>query len=292
MKIIKIEKVKSGSLLYDIQTFTRNFYAEGILVHNSLIKLFNHKGDWIVSTSGSVAAASEVGSTDRSFAELFWLVFDQVGYSREWLDEGLCYIFELCHRYNRIVVDYAEPQLPLLAVRDRTQDFAEIDLVEFCSLTGFNSAQSYDFGSMGGLMAVVNDRGADHEGFILFDGVGRAKAKSDLYCHIHRVRGNGEPSFSELFLNDDLEEFLLHFPEYREQFQALQAKIDSYAEVVSDTVEKGRDMSQKEFAQFVLRHFPYLSGAMFALRSGKYATFRQWLETLRPPQLDKLLGID
>jgi hypothetical protein len=291
MKISKIEKIESDSHLYDIQTFTRNFYAEGVLVHNSLIKLFNYNGDWIVSTSGSVAAASEVGSTGRSFAELFWLVFDEVGYSTDMLDSNLCYIFELCHRDNRIVVDYAEPQLPLLAVRDRNQDLEELKLVEFCNLFGFNAAQSYDFGSMEGLMAVVNDRGADHEGFILFDGVGRAKAKSDVYCQMHRVRGNGDPNFSELFLNDDLEEFLLHFPEYLDRFKIHLHHVEEKKLAVDWLMSNYNHLNQKDFAQAVLTESKELSAACFAIRSGRYPTFRQWLADLRPQQLDKLLGI-
>ncbi len=262
------------------------------MVHNSLIKLFNYNGDWIVSTSGSVAAASEVGSTGRSFEELFWLVFDEVGYSREWLDEGLCYIFELCHRDNRIVVDYAEPQLPLLAVRDRSNDFEELELVSFCNLFGFKAAKSYDLGSMEGLMAVVNDRGADHEGFILFDGVGRAKAKSDVYCQMHRVRGNGDPDFSELFLNDDLEEFLLHFPEYREGFDVHLRSIDIMEVAVEEIMGVYNHLNQKDFAQVVIAKERELSGACFAIRSGKVGSFGQWLEGLSPKKLDALLGIN
>lgn len=257
----------------------------------SLIKLFFYNGDWIVSTSGSVAAASEVGTTSRSFAELFWLVFDEVGYSREWLDEDLCYIFELCHRDNRIVVDYAEAQLPLLAVRDRSNDFVELDLVPFCEASGFNAAQSYDFGSMDGLMSVVNNRGADHEGFILFDGVGRAKAKSDVYCQLHRVRGNGDPDFSELFLNDDLEEFLLHFPEYREGFEVHLRSIDIMEVAVESMMLAHNRLNQKDFAQAVLSESRELSGACFALRSGKVGSFGEWLEGLSPKKLDALLGI-
>jgi len=257
----------------------------------SLIKLFNYNGDWIVSTSGSVAAASEVGSTGRSFAELFWLVFDEVGYSTDMLDSNLCYIFELCHRDNRIVVDYADPQLPLLAVRDRNQDLEELKLVEFCNLFGFNAAQSYDFGSMEGLMAVVNDRGADHEGFILFDGVGRAKAKSDVYCQMHRVRGNGDPNFSELFLNDDLEEFLLHFPEYREGFDVHLRSIDMMEVAVESMMSVHNHLNQKDFALVVLDEGGSLSGACFALRSGRVGSFGEWLEGLTPKKLDALLGI-
>lgn len=257
----------------------------------SMIKLFPYNGEWLVSTSGSVAAASEVGSTGRSFADLFWLVFDQVGYSRDWLDPDLCYIFELCHRDNRIVVDYKEPQLPLLAVRDRSQDFEELELTEFCSLTGFNAAESYNFGSMEALMAVVNNRGADHEGFILYDGKGRAKLKSDVYVQLHRVRGNGEPDFSELFLNDDLEEFLLHFPEYREKFGGLVDQLGSLGRFVDRFVQTHAEYSQKEFASIVLEHHKAVSGAMFAIRAGKYANFAQYLESMNPKQLDRLLGL-
>ena len=257
----------------------------------SLIELLNYNGDWIVSTSGSVAAASNVGTTGRSFAELFWFVFNEVGYSREMLDPNLCYVFELCHKDNRIVVEYAEPQLPLLAVRDRSRDFEEIDLGEFCILTGFNAAQSYDFGSMEGLMSVVNNRGADHEGFILSDGLGRAKAKSDVYCQLHRVRGNGDPDFSELFLNDDLEEFLLHFPEYREGFDVHLRSIDMLEVAVGSMMEAHNHLNQKEFAQAVMAESKSLSGACFALRSGKVGSFGEWLEGLTPKKLDVLLGI-
>lgn len=257
----------------------------------SLIKLFNYNGDWIVSTSGSVAAASEVGSTGRSFAELFWLVFGQVGYSRDMLDSDLCYIFELCHRDNRIVVDYAEPQLPLLAVRDRSNDFQELDLDSFCESSGFKAIESYDFGSLEALMSVVESRGADHEGFVLYDGDGRAKSKSSVYCQLHRVRGNGEPDFSELFLNDDLDEFLLHFPEYREGFDVHLRLIDGMGATVREILGNYNHLPQKEFAQIVIAKERELSAACFAIRSDRYPTFQQWLADLRPQQLDKLLGI-
>ena len=261
----------------------------------SLIKLLNYGGDWIVSTSGTVAAASEVGSTGRSFAELFWFVFDEVGYSKDMLDSNLCYIFELCHRDNRIVVDYAEPQLPLLAVRDRNQDFEELDLEEFGLRYGYEVVKSYDFGSIDGLMAVVNNRGADHEGFVLFDGVGRAKVKSEVYCQMHRVRGNGEPDFSELFLNDDLDEFLLHFSEYRLKFSLYADTLGNIEQVVNRILETHNHLPQKEFALEVMAgciaECNGMTGACFALRSGKYTTFKQWLADLRPQQLDKLLGI-
>ena len=255
----------------------------------SLIKLFNYKGEWIVSTSGTVAAASEVGETGRTFAELFWLVFDEVGYSRDSLNPELCYIFELCHIDNRIVVKYETPELPLLAVRDRSQGFAELPLESFSGT--FNVARSYKFGDMAAVQVSVNCRGADHEGFILVDPNGRAKSKSDVYVQLHRVCGNGKPSFSELYLNDDLEEFLLHFPDYRDIFQPLLDKLEEFAQVVNATVEQGSDMNQKEFASWIVPLFPKLSGAMFAIRAGKARDFAHYLESQNSKQLDRLLDI-
>lgn len=256
----------------------------------SLIKLFFYNQEWVVSTSGSVAAASDVGTTGRSFAQLFWDVFTQVGYSRENLDPNLCYIFELCHRDNRIVVDYSDPQLPLLAVRDRSQDLEELDLEDFGLRYGYKVAQSYSFSDPDAVRFAVNLRGAGFEGFVLSDGEGRCKSKSDVYCQLHKVRGNGDPDFSELFLNDDLDEFLLYFPDYREQFQPLLDKIEEYGKIVNATVKEKSHLSQKDFAVFALSHWPKLSGAMFAVRSGKSRDFAHFLESVKPKQLDNLLG--
>lgn len=257
----------------------------------SLIKLFYYKGEWIVSTSGSVAGASEVGSTGRSFSELFWLVYDQVGYSRDVLDSNLCYIFELCHRDNRIVVDYGQPQLPLLAVRDRSQNLKEVCLEEFALRYGFKAAQSYDFGDLDAVQSAVNGRGSDHEGFILFDGIGRVKVKSDVYCQLHRVASNGSPNFSELFLNDDLSEFLLHFPEYTEKFQSYVNTLTDWGPLADKVVGDFGNLPQKEFAAKVFELAPQISGACFSIKSGKYSNFGSWLESLTPKKLDALLGI-
>ena len=257
----------------------------------SLIKLFHYNGDWIVSTSGSVAGASQVGDTGRTFAELFWNVFDEVGYSRYRLNEDLCYVFELCHRDNRIVVDYEQAQLPLLAVRDRSQDFEELDLEEFGLWAGYDIAQSYDFGDIAAVQSAVESRGANHEGFILFDGVGRVKVKSGVYCQLHRVKGNNDPDFSELFLNDDLDEFLLHFPEYKEKFDRHLNFLDEANTRVNNLVAELSHLNQKDFAAAVLASVGPLSGACFAVRSGKCRDFRAFVSQMTSKQLDRLLEV-
>lgn len=257
----------------------------------SLIKLFPYKGEWIVSTSGSVAGASQVGPTGRTFSELFWHVFNDVGYKKSSLNPNLCYIFELCHKDNRIVVDYKKPELPLLAVRGREQNFEELDLEIVGKEHGFKIAESYNFGK-NDLIQEVNKRGADHEGFVISDSQGnRLKVKSDIYCQLHRVKGNGTPDFSELYLNDDLDEFLLHFPEFAPKFLSYVERIKFMGEQAERFVIENVALSQREFAQRVMAALPEVSGAIFSIRSGKYKDFIHFVENMTPKQLDRLLEL-
>lgn len=260
----------------------------------SLMVLVNYKGNWVVSTSGTVAAGAKVGNSDKTFADLFWYVFDEVGYSKESLNPNLCYIFELCHRDNRVVVEYLQPQLPLLAVRDCSKNFIELDLDETCELTGLIPAKSYDFGSLEGLMAVINNRGADHEGFVLYDGVGRVKLKSSLYCQLHLAVNNGGPSFSKLYLSGDLDEFLLYFPSYSGEFNSHSERISKLNYNVDATLKEYSHLNQKEFALMITSKSdgdPFLPAACFAIRSGKVETFEQWVEGLTPKKLDAMLDV-
>jgi hypothetical protein len=254
-----------------------------------LIKLFHWNDQWVVSTSGSVGGAGNVGESDQSFEQLFWGIFGYLDYKIEDLDTDNCYVFELCTAENRIVVDYVEPELRLLAVRNRQDDFNELPLEDFEE--SFDVAQSYNLRSSE-LLNKVNERGSKHEGFIVLDGNGnRVKVKSDIYVKLHRVRGNGELDFSELYLNGDLEEFLLHFPCYRVKFQPYFNQLKEYEEQINFVMKSSEILSQKEFAARVLSEYAIISGALFAIRSQKCRDFSHYVENMQPKQLDRLLGI-
>lgn len=255
----------------------------------SLIKVFYYKGEWIVSTSGSVAGGSKVGETEKSFSELFWEVFNQVGYSKDVLKPNLCYIFELCHKSNRIVVAYDKPQLPLLAVRDRLLNFDEVDVEEVGHSHGFKVVERYDFGEKE-LIHMVNLRGANHEGFVVCDAMGnRLKIKSSIYCQLHAAVSNGNPNFSELYLKGDLEEFLLYFPEYVPKFQPYLEKIEFFRKISENFVRDNNHLNQKDFALKVIKEYPSVSGPVFSIRSGESRNFMHFIEKLTPNKLSKLL---
>ena len=274
----------------------------------SLIKLFFWNGDWIVSTSGSVGGASKVGDSDKSFEELFWEVFNDSDYNKEDLNPDHCYIFELCSLENKVVISYCPSIIRLLAVRDRTRDFEELPLEEFYET--FDVAWSHLFGDPSvvttgshdiglfynltgeDVVNAANSLGARNEGYVVCDiNKNRIKIKSDLYCQLHRISGNGQPDFSELYLNDDLEEFLLHFPEYSEKFGNYVERISTYSSQAEIFIAENSTLNQKDFAQKLLSQHPEISGAVFNIRSGRVKDFAHYIENLTPRQLDRLLGI-
>jgi hypothetical protein len=256
----------------------------------SLIKLFWSGTKWVVSTSGSVGGAGDVEGYDITFEELFWDTWRYMRYRIFDLEPHLCYVFELCTPKNHIVVNYEEPMLRLLAVRDRENDFAEVDLDLFRSKLWV--AESFLFGAER-VVEEVNARGANHEGFIVCDTSGnRIKVKSNLYVQLHHMINNGSPDFSELYLNGDLEEFLMHFPQYAEEFETHSISLETWAKLVDWVCTEFAELSQKEFALKVLEVAPSVQGAAFGIRSGKFFNFDEFVGQMTPKQLDRLLGLD
>lgn len=243
----------------------------------SLIKLFHHdEYGWIVSTSGTVGADIRFGEMDMTFEDLFWRAYD-ANYSREKLDEDVIYVFELCTPDNKVVVDHKFDYLPLLGARDaRSMD--EIHVESFSGL--FAIATEYGHWSdIGKLIEWANEReGSKHEGFVVVDeNWNRIKVKGESYVQMHRVKGNGDPSFFELWRNDDLVEFWTYFPEFKADFQQRLSLLEDAAFFVEGFVREYSHMNQKEFAAQVLHHHPKVSGAMFSIRSGKTRGFTEWL---------------
>ena len=108
---------------------------------------------------------------------------------------------------------------------------------------------------------------------------------------LHRLKGNGSPDFSELYLNGDLGEFLLHFPRYAVEFETHTVSLETWAKLVDWVCTEFADLPQKEFALKVLKVAPTVQSAAFGVRSGKFANFDEFVAQLTPKQLDRLLGL-
>lgn len=242
----------------------------------SLVKLFYYNGEWIVSTSGTVAGNSVVHNSGITFADLFWQVFERKWYSLKYLNPNYVYIFELCHELNRVVVRYDEPQLPLIAVRDKNNHFNELYLEDFQDQ--FDVVETYRFDDIDHVLSFCSIlKGSEHEGFVIRDSSGkRLKIKTDEYVNLHRVRCNGNPSFVDLWKRDNLTEFLIHFPEYENEFKQYTDRITELNHKSEEFVANHLHLNQKDFAIKALESgIP--SGALFMLRKREINSFAEWL---------------
>jgi hypothetical protein len=72
----------------------------------TVIRLYHHSGTWKTATTKCIDAKESFFTSQKSFDELFWQVFDRtdVGF----LDPKFTYIFILIHSENRIVVKHTD----------------------------------------------------------------------------------------------------------------------------------------------------------------------------------------
>lgn len=142
MKIISIKQIENDSLQYDIQTGTANFFANEVLVHNSMIHtvkvapqespfsdpLFNREGapvDQSTMTWGGkfntfTLKSKKSFESDVAVQAREWMSTRQnfIDFCQNMVDIDCTAIFEWTSPTARIVLPYAEEGLTLLHIRD------------------------------------------------------------------------------------------------------------------------------------------------------------------------------
>ena len=167
-----------------------------------------------VFTDAGVRWGTKMGITDVSMqAELF--VADHAQYevmALECHDLGLTPIFEWCSRKQRIVVDYPEDRLVLIAMRDNiTGDYVSYaDLGQWTEKYGIELVRVYpgNTDSMENLLEETHGL-KDQEGWIIrFEDGHMLKLKGDEYVTIHKAKDKilRENGVIEMLLADKLDD--------------------------------------------------------------------------------------
>lgn len=102
-KLIKIDHEKQQEqieTLLNISSKMRMEYCEDA----TRISLYNYKDEWFTATTKCIDAKNSFWSSDHSFNDLFWEIFDKDFMSV--LDPEFTYTFLLIHRDNRFVVKH------------------------------------------------------------------------------------------------------------------------------------------------------------------------------------------
>lgn len=180
---------------------------------------------------------------------------------KDWkaLGQNCTWCFELCSRFNRIVIDYPEPRLFMLAKfdNDTGEEFPQYLVDADARYLSVNRPQSYKMSSVDDYTQLVEGFGIQHEGVVVLDGKGdRIKMKSKLYFEMHKQMSNGAmdtEAMVGLIRKGEEQEFLSYFPDYKDKFAKIQNQV-YYAlkaiGIVRESVQncKKEGMSRKEFA--------------------------------------------
>lgn len=230
-------------------------------VDGSLIKIYNHKGHWYISTKGTAYGESDCMGYGITFAELVYKALDC---SNDVEFQELCkesdlwpaytYIFEITSVENRVVRRYEGYKLHFLAIRSNgTGDYIRCPHEANHALSiGAEMPISFKFENAEECLRSAQGLKNLDEGYVIYqDGVPIAKVKSPAYVAVHHIRGEGlnPKRIMQLVLTNEQDEYLQYFPEDREVMQPyIDAKIvlDYAIDAMYDSI-RGID-DQKEFA--------------------------------------------
>lgn len=264
-EVLSVKTIEYNACGLDLETTTGNFMAQGVLVHNSLISLYNYDNKWNVATSGSPDAGGPVGDFGFTFAELFWKVAKEVGLNTNKLCEEFTYMFELCTPYNQVVVRHNTNKIYSLGIRSKST------LVEhYYKPEGSLRVKSFELSSVNDCIeAAKHLNPLQQEGYVVFDGVNRCKIKSPAYIALHHAKDTcSRKNLAEIIRSGEYGEFetaLGSFPELRKDFDMLLERYNYVVNKCNEDYGSIKDIEvQKEFAlQAKTKEFP---GILFEMR--------------------------
>lgn len=264
-------------------------------VDGSTIAIWYNKYDnkWEISTRGTAFAESEqlwyptfrqavledgFGITEDRFQKYF------MSMPTEWT-----YVFEYCSIKNRIVTLYEEPTMFLVSTISNDTGYENdyrdnsFGVSKFQALSAnIKHIKKYDFDSMSDMVAHAKGLTNLDEGFVARDTNGlRIKIKSEFYVRVHSIRGNGSitpKKILSLVCENEHEEFLSYFSEYKEMFQPYIVEFGNLMVIIGNIWNNTRSIVyQKEFAM-AIKNYPY-SGILFSMRKTEKSFDEIWTET-------------
>lgn len=234
----------------------------------TLLFLSHYDGRWIWGTRQNFDV-DEAEMSDALYPTFGALLKDVIAKYYPKFDvtkalEGDTYCFELCSRFNRIVIDYPEPKLFLLAAFNNNGVFDVPSGTEykshyvdaFADVWEVDRPKYYKMASVEDYTNLVEGFGIQHEGVVVLDGKGdRIKMKSKLYFEMHKQVSNGAMDVEAmvgLIRRGEDQEFLSYFPDYKEKFEKVRLQVtDALIRIqqINHACEIGqREMSRKDFA--------------------------------------------
>lgn len=241
-----------------------------------------------VVVNDAIRWGTKMGITDVSMgAELFVAKHPNYAeFADLHLDRGQTPIFEWCSRKQRIVVDYPQDRLVLIAIRDNTTGAYKSyeQMRTYAEAYGIDLVKAYP-GTSGSMEHLIAETRAmeDAEGWIIrFDDGHMVKIKGEWYVRIHKTKDNltHEKNVVDLLVSekmDDAKAFMMAEDRERvEQFESdfwngVAHQVDAYDKYFAMVV--ANDLDRKRFAlewmPTIKDQDPHASTIVFGLFDGK-----------------------
>ena len=241
-----------------------------------------------VVVDDAIRWGTKMGITDVSMgAELFVAKHPNYAeFADLHIDRGQTPIFEWCSRKQRIVVDYPQDRLVLIAIRDNhTGEYKSYEQMRtYAESYGIDLVKAYP-GTSDSMAHLIAETRAmeDAEGWIIrFDDGHMVKIKGEWYVRIHKTKDNltHEKNVVDLLISekmDDAKAFMLADDRERvEQFErdfwnGVAFQVDAYDKYFGMVVGTGLDRKRfaLEWMPTIKDQDPHASTIVFGLFDGK-----------------------
>ena len=248
----------------------------------SLIKLWYYDGQWRVSSNGEIDARNAhissallSGTRQVELHTLFMEAWDKTGVQMENLDKNNTYMFELTSPHNRIVVRYHDTSIWHIGTRDM-QSLCEHDMD-----IGVKKPRQFPINTLDACIESAGNLGYDDEGYVVVDACfNRIKVKSPLYVALNHISQGvtTHGNIVEIIIKNEQDEFLTYFPEFRDVFNDILSRIESFSSentALFDKIKSVDYATRKALAEVVMK--TACPACIFALFDGKAQNARDWL---------------
>ena len=262
-----------GESLADKIDFRTAVYEEKL--DGSIIKLyFNpYKDRWVFATNGVINAENAQLADGSNFMDIIKLTKECKNIKIDKIPRSVTLIFELCSRYNRVVIDYDTPMLVLTGVRiNKTGTFVDIHNDKIKDIINSiwnvqNIVRQYEISSIEGMPQ-------DIEGFVIKDkNFHMVKVKNKWYVEMHHRINNHNLSFKELYLSGEADEIISYFKEYEDEYRRYEKEYDKIFEEFTEAMNDVRvfigskDISnrdvKKQLAIYINSTYPKYANVIF-----------------------------
>lgn len=271
-----------------------NYFCQGALVHNSLMKVWYRDCEWHLSTNGNIDAfKAPVSDLGYSYGDVFNRALGQdFSLLGLWLDPEYTYMFELTSPDTQLVVPY--PDGVWYLSRRHTQ--TGVEQFDRPNLPGVKLPKEFHMDKFEDVLAVVQAMPKEEEGVVINDAHGnRIKVKSPEYlmaAHLSNNKMVSNRNLVEYMKENKLDDFLAYCPQYLPRVQVLLDKFNTKCEQLESAwaeVEPSSSLSRKEFAAIVSKNAH--KGYLFYKLEHPESNASEYLLNQTTPTLMRALGL-